>query len=74
MKKGANQWLELIGTGGAEQPPKDFKTMKQIQEETGFSRTTVWNRLKKLEADGRVEMKRFRSKVRCQALPHYRIK
>ena len=70
VKKTANDWLQDIlcetGSGGVEQVPDGWKTLKEICEDIQLPESTVNLRLNKAMRLGKIQRKKFRVKSGTQ--------
>jgi hypothetical protein len=78
MKKGANDWANLIAgvvNSDEDEVPEGFKTMQKISEETNIPIRTLSAKISRLVKKGKAEARKFRIKTptKVYLTPHYRI-
>ena len=72
------EWARLFleARGGEDKIPKGWYSERQLAEKFGMSITGVRPHIRKLENEGKLEVKKFKIKVekRMYRINHYRIK
>lgn len=72
------EWARLMidARGGEDEVPKGWYTERELAEKFSMASTGVRPHIRKLESEGKLEVKKFKIKVekRMYRINHYRIK
>jgi len=74
----ANEWANIISEYAQmkiQDVPKEYKTTGELAEEFNMSKRTAMEKVKKMYAEGRLEMTKFRISTgsKSQLVAHYKI-